>query len=112
MDIKFEQRVCLKFCVKNELSCAESLKMLHNAYGESCMSKGRAYEWYRRFKEGREDVNDDEHIGQPTTSVTEENIETTRKLVLENGSTSTRELATLLNVSYGSAETILKRVTP
>ena len=35
MDKNIEQRICLKFCIANEISCAESLKMLENAYGES-----------------------------------------------------------------------------
>ena len=34
-----EQRVCLEFCVANGRSCADSLKMLERAYGESVFSK-------------------------------------------------------------------------
>lgn len=58
MDKNIEQRVCLKFCVVNGISCAESLKMLEKAYGESSLSKTQAYEWYKTFKKGREVVED------------------------------------------------------
>ena len=44
MDKNIEQRICLKFCIANGISCAESLKMLKKAYGESTLSKTR--EWY------------------------------------------------------------------
>ena len=45
MDKNIEQRTCLKICILNEISCAESLKMLQKAYGESTLPKTRAYEW-------------------------------------------------------------------
>ena len=50
MEKNIEQRICLKFCIANGISCAESLKMLQKAYGESTLSKTRAYEWYSAFK--------------------------------------------------------------
>ena len=39
MDKNIEQRICLKFCIAYGISCAESLKMLEKAYGESTLSK-------------------------------------------------------------------------
>ena len=44
--------------------------MLTKAYGEFAMSKTRVYEWYKRFQDGREDVEDDERPGRPSTSIT------------------------------------------
>ena len=42
------------FCQKStenwSISCADSLKMLQKAYGESTFSKTRLYEWYSVFK--------------------------------------------------------------
>ena len=40
--------------------------------------------WYNRFKEGREDVNDDARPGRPNTSTTDENIEAVKKMILDN----------------------------
>ena len=48
--------------------------MLTNAYGESAMSKTRVYEWYKRFQDGREDVEGDERPRRPSTSTTVENV--------------------------------------
>ena len=45
--------------------------MLTKAYGESAMSKTRIHEWYKRFQDGREDVEDDE---RPSRSTTDEKV--------------------------------------
>ena len=37
-----------------------------------------------RFKEGREDVNDDTSPGRPYTSTINENIEAATKIILDN----------------------------
>ena len=49
--------------------------MLTKAYGKSAMSKTRIYEWYKRFQDGCEDVENDERPGRPSTSTTDENVE-------------------------------------
>ena len=36
-----DQRICIKFCVKNEIKCNKVCEMLKKAYGESAMSKTR-----------------------------------------------------------------------
>ncbi|GFU95636.1 hypothetical protein TNCV_3333011 [Trichonephila clavipes] len=41
----------------------ETLEMLSKVYGESTMARSKFYEWPRRFKEGRESIEDDEHVG-------------------------------------------------
>ena len=37
--------------------------MLQAVFGASCMNRTSAFEWYKRFKEGRESVRDDERCG-------------------------------------------------
>ena len=39
------------------------------------MSQPRVYEWYKRFREGREDVEDDARSGRSSISITDENVE-------------------------------------
>ena len=68
MDKNIEQRTCLKFCIANGISYAESLKMLQKAYGELTLLKRRAYEWYSAFKSGRYVVEDLSRSGRPSTS--------------------------------------------
>ena len=59
-----DQRNCINFCVKNEIKCAKTFKMLTVAFSESTMSKTQIQLLYNRFKEGREDVNDDARLGR------------------------------------------------
>ena len=55
----FEKMDQLYETVKNEIKCAKTFKMLTVAFGESTMSRTQVQLWYNRFKECREDVNDD-----------------------------------------------------
>jgi hypothetical protein len=45
------------------------------------MRKLSVFEWHKRFKEGWEDVKDDERPGCPKTHRTDENVEKVWKLV-------------------------------
>ena len=76
-----EQRINVEFCVKLAKTAMETLKMLHEIYGDSCMSLARVYEWHKRFVEGREDVEDDPKIGRHSTSKADANIEKVLQLV-------------------------------
>ena len=62
--------------------------MLTKAYGESSMSKTRVYEWYKRFQDGREDVEDDECPGRPNTSRTDEKV---KEMVMNDRQITIRE---------------------
>jgi hypothetical protein len=43
------------------------LQMLTEAYDANAMKKSNVFEWHKRFKEGQEDVKDDERTGRPKT---------------------------------------------
>ena len=64
---KMEQRNCIKFCVKNEIKFARTFEMSTVAFGESTMSRTQVQLWYNRFREDREDINDDARLGLPST---------------------------------------------
>jgi hypothetical protein len=49
------------------------MQMLTETYGADAMKKSSVSEWHKRFKEGREDVKDDERIGRPKTHQIDEN---------------------------------------
>ena len=38
--------------------------MLRTAFQSSCMNQASVVEWYKRFKEGRESVRDDDRCGR------------------------------------------------
>ena len=74
-DKNLKQRMNIKFCVKIGKSAIQTLALLTVAYGEYAMKKSRVFEWHRRFKEGREDVQDDPRSGQPKKVRTDENVD-------------------------------------
>ena len=48
--------------------------MLVQVYGDNAMKKTAVNKWVKRFSEGRESATDEESLGRPATSRTEENI--------------------------------------
>ncbi|KAJ8960999.1 hypothetical protein NQ318_020303, partial [Aromia moschata] len=54
-----EQRVNLKFLVKLGKTFTEAYAMLKEVYGNGCLSRTQGFEWFKRFKEGREMIEDD-----------------------------------------------------
>ncbi|UYV73491.1 hypothetical protein LAZ67_10003698 [Cordylochernes scorpioides] len=57
---------------------------------------------YKMFSEGREDVNDEERAGRPSTSTTDEKINEVEKIILANRRITVREVDEDLNISIGS----------
>jgi hypothetical protein len=49
----------IKFCVKLGQKATDTCAMLSEAYGGEVMKRSSAFERYKWFKEGREDVEDD-----------------------------------------------------
>jgi hypothetical protein len=50
MDVKIEQHVSIKFCVKLDKSATETSEMLHEAFGEHSLTRTVVFEWHSRFK--------------------------------------------------------------
>ncbi|UYV78520.1 hypothetical protein LAZ67_16001878 [Cordylochernes scorpioides] len=76
--------------------------MLTVAYGEATLDRSNVYRWYKMFSEGREDVNDEERAGRPSTSTIDEKINEVEKIILANRRITVREAAEDLNISIGS----------
>ena len=85
-------------------------KILTKAYSESAMSKTRAHEWYKRFQDGREDVEYDERPGRPSTSTTDENVEKVKEMVMNDRRITIREFADDFGISTGSCHEIFSNV--
>ncbi|UYV74787.1 hypothetical protein LAZ67_12000976 [Cordylochernes scorpioides] len=101
-----DQRTCIRFCVKNEIKCPVAFRMLTVAYGEATMDRSNVYRWYKMFSEGREDVNDEERAGRPSTSTTDGKNNEVEKMILANRRITVREVAEDLNISIGSCHSI------
>ncbi|KAJ8962487.1 hypothetical protein NQ318_000875 [Aromia moschata] len=102
LSVQMEQRVNLKFLVKLEKICTEAYVMLKEVYGDECLSRTQVFEWFKRFKEGRETTEDG-----PSTSKTNENIETIGKLIREDRRLSIRGFAEITGIDKECVRQIL-----
>ena len=60
-----EERYAIQFCFKlGKNDTTETYGMLQTAFGASCMDRASVFERYKRFKEGRQSVTDDERCGR------------------------------------------------
>ena len=107
MDVILKQSANVKFCVKLGKSGAETFEMIRRAYGNEAMSRARCFEWHARFKRGRTSLENDESSGRTSTSSAPKNVETIRRLVHEDRRRIIKDIASIVNVSYGAEQTIL-----
>ena len=80
------------------------------ALSKSNMIRTQVQLWYNRFKECREDVNNDACPDRPSTSTTDENIEAVKKMILKNRGITIREVAGDVGISFGSYQAIFTEV--
>ena len=76
----------------------ETIELINKDYGSATMSRANVYRWYARFRDGREDVNDDARSGSPLTARTPENVESVRHLLTEDRRTTLQMIADRLNI--------------
>ena len=62
--------------------------------------------WYNRFKNGREDVNEDARLGRPSASATDETSEVMKKMILDNRRITIAKVASGVGISVGSYQAI------
>lgn len=105
-----EQRAAIKFCFKLNKSATQTYHMMITAYGDACLSRSKVFEWYSRFKSGRESLEDDSREGRPSTSNNDENVELVRVALSHNRRLSVKMLSEQLQISQGSIHTILCEV--
>lgn len=51
-----KQRVAIKFCFETDISATETLSMLQKAYGDDSLKCITVLEWYGRFHDDRESI--------------------------------------------------------
>ena len=95
--LRVNMGVNVKFCVKLGKSATETYDMLKKVYGEQCLSHTQVFEWFKRFKEGKEEIGDDQRPGRPSTSKTDASIEKVGEIVRQNRRLSIRAVGELIN---------------
>ena len=74
------------------------------------MKRTQVQVWYNRFKDGREDINNDARPGRPRTSTSDENFEAVKKMILDNCRITIWEVADDVGISFGSCQAIFMDV--
>ena len=97
--MSIEQRINLKFLIRLGKTPTETFSLLQEVYRDATMSRTRVFEWHKRFREGREDVEDDPRSGRPTTSRTNKNVERVREKVRSDRRLTVRMIADKLNMN-------------
>ena len=107
-----EQRINLKFLVKLDKGPTDCLKLLHEVYGETTMSRAHSFEWHKRFTSGHEDVEDDPKSGRPSTTKTADNIGKMNELVRCNRRLTMCMIVEEFNINRESVRTIFVGEAP
>ena len=82
--------------------------MLQTAFRPSCMNRASVFEWYKRFKEGRECVRDDERCGRSKEVNTPELIGQIKNFMDKDRRVSRETISAQFNVSVGTVHTIIR----
>ena len=80
---------------------------LATALGPKAPSYPTVVMWARRFREGREDVNDDPRFGRPVSELTDENIELVREVINNDPHSTYDDIIAETFLSHGTIERII-----
>ena len=108
MDVRFERRVNIKFCVKVGKTATETLQLHRDAYGDEALFRARVFGWHRRFVLGRVSVDDDTRSGRHSSSRNEDNVVRIRDMIREDLTVTLRVLADALHISKSTCHQILR----
>jgi transposase len=78
---KEEMRAAIRFLFAEGVKPVEIIRRMHAQYGDNCLSRSKIYEWIDHIKKGRTSVCDEERSGRPSTSRTENSIQTVERMV-------------------------------
>ena len=82
--------------------------MLVQVYWREAVSIKCFYEWFKRFREGKETTEGEPRLGRPSTSRTPEMIEKVRQMLAQNRRLTLRLIAEELGISKDTAHAIVR----
>ena len=88
----FEIRVNIKFLTRLNWKPVTIIKALQQVYGESAHCRAVVYDRIKRFKEGREQLEDHSREGRPSILKNQENIRLVQNLAQKNRKVTIDEL--------------------
>lgn len=95
-------------CFGSGKTPTETVNLIKEVYGKGAMSRSQIYDWYAKFKTGRESTKDDPRSGRPVTVRVGETVDSVRDLMESSDHRpSISEVAAKLNISYGMCHRIV-----
>jgi hypothetical protein len=96
-----EQTAKFKFCLKAAKTATETFQLIKQAYtySENALPRTRVCAWYARFRDGCENLDDDESNGRSTAVRTPDMIETVQELTSTNRRITLRRMEEELEIS-------------
>jgi histone-lysine N-methyltransferase SETMAR len=80
---------------------------LRTIFGDEAPSFRTVARWAQWFREGREEIGDEERSGRPVNETTPENIEQVRSIVNDDPYVTIEELQEQIGLCYGTVHRIL-----
>jgi transposase len=102
-----EQRVNIKCYVKLGKTPTDTNEMLQTVYDDEALSRSSVFEWFKRFKYGREDLQDDPRRGHPSTSRNADTIAHIFEMVTGDRRLTLRMMSDELNINKDTIRQIL-----
>jgi hypothetical protein len=78
--------------------------MLQGAFKDNATNQSKTFLWYKRFKDGRKSVDDDERSGRTSTSTTPENIAKVREAILADRMQTIHDVCEIVGLSYWTVQ--------
>jgi transposase len=102
-----EQRVNIKFCVKLGKMTSETYEMLQTVYGDEALGSSSVFKWFKRFKDGRQDLQDNPRSVRPSTSRKADTITIVREMVTRDRRFTLRMMSDEVNIIKEAIHQIL-----
>ncbi len=84
------------------------MSMLNKVYDEVTMKKSAVYDWIQRFRDGREDMNDDSGCSRHIETRITSNVKCVKQLLNSNYHLSIRAVADELSINREIVRLIVK----
>ena len=97
----------MRFLFSEGVKPIEIHRRMRIQYGDRCISRTQVYESTEKFKNDVSSVDDSPRPGRAITAVTEDNVTAVENVIRENRRVTVKEVASLLDISVGSAHDII-----
>lgn len=103
-----DRRVCIELCLRNEIFCTGTFKVLQGAFGEQSLWKIYVYKRYKQFKKRRESVEGEKHSVRSSISADESHVKKIKDSLLQHRLLTFKNFADAVGISNRSVNHISK----